>query len=121
VVAIDRAGLQSGTAEAAAIQSEDYALSATVQRDGVHLEWDPRDDEGFHGTYVYRTTLLGKREFGLLLRKREFGLQAGGQFHDPNVDPGSTHRYFVVLERTDGSLAPPSAPVQITIPELRTD
>jgi hypothetical protein len=112
VVAIDRDGLQSGSAEAVATQSEGYGLSATVRRDGVHLEWDPRDAEGFHGAQVYRTTLF---------RKREFGLQASGQFHDPDVSPGSTHRYFVILQRSDGSLAPPSAPVQITIPELGTD
>jgi hypothetical protein len=112
IVALDRDGLMSDAAEAVVVRSEDYGLSASLQKDGVHLEWDPRSDEGFHGALVRRATLFGKRDFGL---------QTDGQFHDPDVNPGSTQRYIVTLERADGSLAPPSAPVEIQIPRPGVD
>ena len=36
--------------------------------------------------------------------------------HD-GVQPGRTYRYTVVLERGDGRAAPPSAPVELKVPE----
>jgi len=112
VVAVDRDGLTSGTAQAVEVESESYGLSATAGPDGVRLEWNPRSEEGFHGAHVTRTTPF---------RQRKFGRQAGSQFHDPDVAAESTHRYVVVLERPDRSLAPPSPTVEISIPTAGAD
>jgi len=112
LVAIDRDGLESDPADPVKVESERYGLSATVRRDGVHLEWIDRTDEGFRGGYVYRSALL---------QNKNLGFAVGNGFVDSEIRPGATYRYTVVLEKDDRSLAPRSAPVEISIPELPAD
>ena len=112
LVAIDRDGLESGPANPIEVESERYGLSATVRPDGVHLEWNDRTDEGFRGGHVFRTALLQNKNLGFSL---------GNSFVDTEVRAGATYSYTVVLERTDQSLAPRSAPVEISIPERPAD
>ena len=76
VFALDRDGLTSNSAEAIEIDCESYDLSATARPDGVHLEWNPRSNEGFRGAQVTRTTGL---------RTKHFGFQSGNQFHDSEL------------------------------------
>jgi hypothetical protein len=112
LVAIDRDGLESGPANPIEVESEHYGLSATVRPDGIHLEWNDRADEGFRGGHVFRATFL---------QNKSLGFSPGNSFVDTEVRAGATYRYAVVLERTDQSLAPRSAPVEISIPERPAD
>lgn len=112
MVAIDRDGLESDPSEAVVVDSERYGLSATVRPDGVHLAWEDRSDEGFLGGHVFRTALL---------QNKNLGFSRGNSFVDTGVKAGATYRYTVVLERADQSLAPRSAPVEISIPERAAD
>jgi fibronectin type 3 domain-containing protein len=112
LVAIDRDGLESGPANPIEVESEHYGLSATVRRDGVHLEWRDRSDENFRGGHIFRTALLQNKNLGFSL---------GNSFVDADVKAGTTYRYTVVLERIDQTLAPRSAPVEISIPERQAD
>jgi fibronectin type 3 domain-containing protein len=112
LVAIDRDGLESDPANPIEVKSERYGLSATIRPDGVHLEWSDRTDEDFLGGHVFRTAFLQNKNLGYSL---------GNSFVDTEVKAGTTYRYTVVLERTDQSLAPRSAPVEITIPERPAD
>jgi fibronectin type 3 domain-containing protein len=112
LIAIDRDGLESGPANPIEVESERYGLSATVRPDGVHLEWNDRADEGFRGSHIFRTAVLQNKNLGFSL---------GNSFVDTEVRAGTTYSYTVVLERTDQSLAPRSAPVEISIPERPAD
>jgi fibronectin type 3 domain-containing protein len=112
LVAIDRDGLESDPANPIEVESEGYGLSATVRPDGVHLEWNGRVDEDFRRGHVFRTAFLQNKSLGFSL---------GNSFVDTEVRAGATYRYTVVLERTDQSLAPRSAPVEISIPERLAD
>jgi fibronectin type 3 domain-containing protein len=112
LVAIDRDGLESGPSNPIEVESESYGLSATVRTDGVHLEWNDRADEGFRGGHVLRTAVL---------QNKNLGFSVGNSFVDTEVRAGATYSYTVVLEKTDQSLAPRSAPVEISIPERPAD
>jgi hypothetical protein len=112
LVAIDRDGLESGPSNPIGVESERYGLSATVRPDGIHLEWNDRGDEGFRGGHVFRTALLQNKNLGFSL---------GNSFVDTEVRAGATYSYTVVLERADQSLAPRSAPVEISTPERPAD
>lgn len=107
VVAIDRDGLDSEPAAALEVVSVGYGLVATARPGGVHLAWDARADEGYRAARVLRHGML---------RTLELGVSTDGSWVDRDVKPGGSYRYSVVLERPDGSLAPPSSPVEITIP-----
>ncbi len=112
LVAIDRDGLESAPSNPIEVESERYGLSATVRPDGVHLEWKDRSEEGFRGGHVFRTALLQNKNLGFSLENH---------FVDTEVRPGATYRYTVVLERINQTLAPRSAPVEISIPERPAD
>ncbi|MES0398101.1 MAG: hypothetical protein ABUK17_11280, partial [Syntrophobacteria bacterium] len=62
--------------------------------------------------HVFRTALLQNKNLGFSL---------GNSFIDTEVRAGATYSYTVVLERNDQSLAPRSAPVEISIPERPAD
>ena len=112
LVAIDRDGLESNPANPIEVESERYGLSVTVRPDGVYLEWKDRASEGFRGGHVFRAALFQNKNLGFSL---------GNNFVDTEARAGATYRYTVVLERTDQSLAPRSAPVEISIPERSAD
>jgi hypothetical protein len=108
IVAVDDDGLVSSEAEPIEVESVGYELSATLRPDGVHLAWNPRTDEGFSAARVF---------VGGALRQSELGRATDGSFVHDRVQPGHTYRYTVVLERSDGRPVPPSAPVELRVPE----
>lgn len=108
VVAFDDDGLESLPADPVAVVSEAYGLVAEVREGAVHLRWNPRPDEGFDSARVYRQGLLGLQELARV---------ASEEFVDREVDPGRRYRYVVTLERDGGPSAPPSAPVEVRVPE----
>lgn len=110
-IAIDRDGLDSEPATALAVVSVGYQLVASARPDGVLLAWERRDAEGFRGARVLRHGTL---------RTLELGFSSDGTWIDGDAKPGGRYRYSVVLERADGSLAPQSSPVEITVPGLKT-
>jgi hypothetical protein len=77
----------------------------------VHLAWEARSAEGFGGARVLRHGVLSTTVLGV---------SAEGSWVDRDAEPGDRYRYSVVLERADGSLAPPSSPVEITVPREKT-
>jgi fibronectin type 3 domain-containing protein len=107
VVARDRDGLESAAAEPIVVESEGYALAASVRPDGIHLEWNPRTGEGYHGARIFLHRRLGQKELAFV---------EGSRHVHTDVEPGRRYRYTVVLERADASQAPPSSPVEIAVP-----
>jgi hypothetical protein len=112
VVAIDSDDLKSAPAEPLVVVGETYDLQASARADGIHLQWKARSDEGYHGARVVREGRL---------RDREFQVLGTGRWIDTDVKPGRRYRYRVILVRPDGSVAPRSAPVEIRVPDERTD
>jgi len=107
IVARDRNGLESAAAEPIVVESEGYELAATVRPDGIHLEWNPRTSEGYHGARIYLRRELGQKELAFV---------EGSSHVHTDVKPGGRYRYTVVLERPDASQAPSSSPVEIEVP-----
>ena len=99
--------IASDPAKPIPVTSVGYELNATARADGVHLAWNPRNDEGYRGAHVYREGAISRSEIGFV---------DGASFVDAGAKPGSRVRYTVVLERSDGTLAPPSSPVEIQLP-----
>jgi fibronectin type 3 domain-containing protein len=108
LVAVDEDGLASDPAHSDAVTSVGYEASATARKDGVHLAWNPRADEGYRGAHVFRQGAVSRSEIGFV---------TGASFVDGSAKPGGHYRYTVVLERADATLAPPSSAVEIRIPE----
>ena len=81
VVARDRDGLESAAAEPIVVESEGYALAATVRPDGVHLEWNPRTGEGYHGARIFLRRGLGQKELAFV---------EGSRYVHTDVKPGGT-------------------------------
>jgi hypothetical protein len=107
-VAVDGDGLESAPSVPIEVESEGYALSATARKDGVHLEWRMRSEEGYVNARVIRRGFL---------RDVELGSSREGRFVDATVSPNGTYRYIVVLEKDDGNKAAASSPVEIHIPD----
>jgi hypothetical protein len=107
-VAFDRDGLESAAAAFVAVESEDYGATASARAGGVHLTWNPRRGERFERARVLRRDWFGWREIGA---------SGSGEFVDGDARPGRRERYVLVLERGDGSAAPPSAPIEIAVPQ----
>ncbi len=108
LVAVDREGLESASAAPLALTSEGYGLRASARPDGVLLRWNPRSEEGWERARVLRDGRL---------RPRELGMVAGTEFVDHDVEPGRSYRYTIVLERGEEQQAPPSSPLEVTVPE----
>jgi fibronectin type 3 domain-containing protein len=106
LIASDGDGLESAASDPVGIRSEGYGLRATPVAEGVHLQWYPRDDEGYTGARVYRGTL----------RQREFPAVSGSDFIDSDVEPALRYVYSVVLIDSEGHPAPRSNPIEVTIP-----
>jgi hypothetical protein len=73
----------------------------------VTLHWNPREDEGYAGARVTRSSGLWQSE--------SFTAQ-GGEWIDRDVEPGRTYRYRIALLREDGSEAPISRPAVVAVP-----
>jgi fibronectin type 3 domain-containing protein len=110
VAAIDADGLESARARPIEVTGEGYALRAEVQDGAVHLHWTDRSAEGFVATHLYRKGTLR-------LRPTEIARVPSEGFVDRSVEPGGSYRYFAVMERGDGTLAPPSATLEVRVPE----
>lgn len=106
-VAVDRDGLVSKPATPLVVASVGYGLIATARAGGVSLRWDRREAEGFAGARIFRHGAL---------RTVELGFSADGTWLDRETGAGERYRYSVVLERSDGTRAPPSSPVEIQMP-----
>lgn len=104
LVAVDRDGLESTPSTPLSVRSEGYALTATVKRDGVHLHFNMRMEEGYRRASIQRRGVLGYSEIGVSF---------DGDFVDPDVEHGQRYEYTATLHRTDGSSGPVSAPVAI--------
>jgi fibronectin type 3 domain-containing protein len=107
LVAFDSDGLESAASEPVTVRSEGYDLRADVQPDGVHLTWNPRDEEGYRGARIFRRTRLSQRELPPV---------TGSHFVDTDVKPGRSYRYSVALLKADGTSAPRSAPAEVQVP-----
>jgi fibronectin type 3 domain-containing protein len=107
VVAIDRDGLESNPAQPIEVASVDYGLEGHVVEEGIRLSWKA-DRERFRGGHVFRHERFGRRSLGFTTEDH---------FLDPNTPPGVRHRYSVVLERPDKTLAPPSQVIEVETPE----
>jgi hypothetical protein len=107
LVGVDGDGLQSANSEPIGVECEGYGLSARGESDGVHLTWNPRAEEGFHGARVLRTRWLASQELAFA---------PSGSYVDGDARPGQRYRYVVVLERPDSTRAPPSLPIEIEVP-----
>lgn len=109
LVAVDSDGLASRRSDPVAVVSRGYELVGRSLAGGAALHWDAEV-----GAELARVLIL--REGGL--GKQELGPVTGTDFVDRDVKPGARYRYRVVGIRPDGTQAPPSAPVEIRIPEL---
>jgi fibronectin type 3 domain-containing protein len=107
VVVHDRDGLESAAAKPIVVESEGYSLAATLRPDGIHLEWNPRTGEGYHGARIFLQRVLDQRELAFV---------EGSRYVHTDVKPGERYRYTAVLERPDASQAPTSSPVEIEVP-----
>jgi fibronectin type 3 domain-containing protein len=105
--ALDADGLESSPSDPVEVQSERYDLRAEPGPGGVALHWNARSPEGFAAARIYRVDRL---------RQRELARVEGDRFVDAQVRSGRRYRYAVVLERADGSQAPPSDVVQVEVP-----
>jgi hypothetical protein len=107
LIASDGDGLESAPSTPRVVQSEGYGLRATPGPEGVHLQWYPRDDEGYAGARVYRHGILNQREFPPV---------GGSEFIDSDVVAARRYVYSVVLLDSEGHPAPRSKPIEVTIP-----
>jgi hypothetical protein len=108
LVAFDAAGLESDATDRLRVVSDGYRLAAEVRDGAVHLRWAPVAPAGFTSARIFREGWMGRREIGRT---------AAGEFVDPDVEPGDTYRYVVVLESDDGRRAPPSTPLEVRVAE----
>ena len=111
LVALDRDGLQSAPSQPVEVESEGYELTATLRPDGIHLAWEARADEGFTRARVFLEGVFNSRELAVV---------EGPRWVHSDVQPGKRYRYHVVLERADGTAAPPSRLVEVGVPERRS-
>ena len=108
LVAVDADGLQSEESDPIEVKSRGYELQAAPGEGGVVLTWAREPQDGFARARIERSGLIGRNAIGE---------SEGGRYVDRNVSPGRTYTYVVILERPDGSAAPPSAPVEVEVPE----
>jgi fibronectin type 3 domain-containing protein len=109
VVAVDRDGLESHSAEWIDVESEGYELTITAAPERLRIEWNPRDAEG------YRRTRLTRSE-GFLSRDQKIFVE-GGRYVDRDVSPGRRYRYQAVLFADNGTEAPESRWIEVQVPE----
>lgn len=106
VRAFDRDGLESRHSEPLAVESRAFGLRAEVVDGDVHLRWDPAAQIPFEET---RILLEG-------LRTRELARVPSEGWVDQSP-PAGTRRYRLVGVRADGRESPPSAVVEVEVPD----
>jgi fibronectin type 3 domain-containing protein len=106
LVAVDLDGLESRPSALIRTQGPGYEVRATANAREVRLSWNGRADEGFVRALVMRSSIWQERSF----------VTEAAELRDTDVSPGQTYRYRIQLERGDGSKAPVSAPIAVTLP-----
>ncbi len=109
LVAIDRDALESARSEPLPVLGVAYGLEAAVTAEGVRLVWKDEVQATLAETRILRVGAL---------RSQEIGRSASPHFLDDQVEPDQRLRYQLVGIRPDGSSAPPSAIVEVSIPSL---
>jgi fibronectin type 3 domain-containing protein len=107
LVARDQDGLRSDPSDALEVVSRGYDLHATIADGRVHLRWDLPADAGLKSVRVM--------EIGTF-HTRTLATVEGDGFVDAAAKAGHRYRYQVVGIRADGSEAPPSQVLQVTVP-----
>lgn len=119
IVAFDADGLESAFSDPVPATSASYALEAVAiagdeaqsdgkaKNSGILLRWNARRDEGFTAARVLRAPALAP------FATREITRTPDDSFLDAGAKPGRRYRYRVILERSDGSQAPPSVPITV--------
>jgi fibronectin type 3 domain-containing protein len=108
LIAVDRSGLASRPSNLVRAEGVGYGLEVTPGPGEVRLEWDPRSSENFVRARIERAGWFSVEVLGVTDE---------GLFVDRDVQPGDTFYYRVILERADGSEAPPSKAREVTVPE----
>lgn len=106
LVAVDSDGLESAASQLE-VTSVGYQLKAEAHGKDIALAWNPRSEEGWAGARIF---LHG-------LRTTELGFSRDGRFLHTGLKPGKSYRYTVVMEGPDGTPAPGSAPIELTLPD----
>lgn len=108
VLAFDRDGLESELSDPIETTSVDYGLVAEPEGGAVLLRWDESIGRDLAQVRVISEGRLGDDELARV---------ASDRFEHRGVRPGQTLRYRLVGVRPDGSEAPPSRVLQVTVPE----
>ena len=108
LVALDADGLESKESDPLEVTSKGYGLHAEAKDRAIELSWQRSDNDGFELARIERSGMLGSSEIAQ---------ERGDHYLDTDVSPGRKYRYIVVLMRPDGSSAPPSAPIEVEVPE----
>jgi fibronectin type 3 domain-containing protein len=108
LVALDADGLESAESDPLEVVSKGYVLRAEPKEHAIELFWQRSPDDGFEVARIERSGMLGSSEIAR---------ESGDHYVDSDVSPGRKYRYVVVLMRSDGSSAPPSAPLEVEAPE----
>ncbi len=107
LVAVDHDGLESARSEGVQVASMAYGLSAKSTDGGIEVTWSQEAQASLSEIRVLRLGSLGDRELG---RSKET------RFLDTSAAPGERVRIQLVGLRADGTEAPPSTVVEVTVP-----
>jgi hypothetical protein len=107
--AVDADGLRSAGSDPLEITGIDYGLTAAAESGGVRLRWNPSAQSEFRET---RVLLAGGMGGG-----REIGRAASAEFLHAGAERGARLRYQLIGIQRDGREAPPSALVEVRVPE----
>ncbi len=116
LVAVDADALESPTSKPLSLTNLDYAFEANLSGTEVNLSWNPREEEGFVGARIFRAGNLGLMSGSELTTEKVLT----GSYTDATTVPGKQYRYYIKLEREDGTTAPPSAIVEVAVPALKS-
>ncbi|MDH3684967.1 MAG: hypothetical protein OEP95_02015 [Myxococcales bacterium] len=105
--AFDTDGMSSAPSEPIRTEGVAYDLRANVRGGRVELRWDGALHRKFGRARVLREGFFGARELAVVPRET---------YSDETAARGKTHRYRVILVGEDGTEAPPSAPIEISVP-----
>jgi fibronectin type 3 domain-containing protein len=108
LIAVDRDGLESRPSSPIHVAGLGYEWRVRASANEVALSWNGRPDEGFVRARITRS--------GTPWQERTI-VTDSAQLRDRDVDAGRTYRYQIQLERGDGSRAPVSPPIEVSVPE----
>jgi fibronectin type 3 domain-containing protein len=112
LVAVDRDNLESRPSSPIHVTGVGYEWRVRANAQEVRLAWNARSDEGFVRAHITRA--------GSFWQERTFVTESA-ELRDSDVAPGRTYRYWIQLERGDGSRAPTSRPIEVSVPRSGSD